>query len=220
MSSTMSSRLAGAAVAVMVLAGCATTVAGNPTAAGRGSSTEPTEQTPSTEPTETTESGTDEGDLSCEGEDVVAPEGQPFCFTIPAGFRQNDIDIETQAGSTASFTTGVVLSERDLIIFSVYPLGLDSDDASDRDLIDALATVIAQLDAAGFDFTETEPLLLEVDGARAFFYTGSDATGLHIDTYFIFRGAVELQVNCQWETMEADVLTGCENVLDSLQITG
>ncbi len=214
--------MAGACIAVLLLAGCATTVAGTPTAAGGGSSasgTEPTDGTQSTEPTETSESGSD-GELNCDGEDVVEPEGQPFCFTIPEGFRTDDIDIEAQAGSTASFTTGVVLSQRDLIIFSVYPLGVDSDDATDRELIDALATVIAGLDAQGFDFTETEPLVLEVDGARAFFYTGSDATGLRIDTYFIFRGSVELQVNCQWETMETEVLAGCEDVLDSLQITG
>lgn len=206
------------ASAAVLLAGCSTSVAGNPTAAGAGSS-EPAGTTQSTQPTQTSEPGPDTGALDCEGPDVVAPEDQPFCFTLPEGFRQDDVDLDNQAGSAASYTTGVLLSDRDVIVFSVYELTLDSDDLTDEDLTDALADVIAQLAVQGFDFTQTEPQLLEVDGARTFFYTGADASGLRSDTYFIFRGETELQVNCQWETMETEVLAGCEQVLDSLRIS-
>jgi hypothetical protein len=219
----------------LFVAGCASNVAGTATSAGGGSATEsseptdsseptessePTDATQTTEPTDTSESESDPGELGCEGENVVAPPDQPFCFDVPEGFQPNEVDIENQAGSTASYTTGILLSERDVIVFSVYQLNLDSDDLSDEELIGALSEVIDQLAAQGFDFTDTKPQVLEVDGARAFYYTGSDASGLSSDTYFIFRGATELQVNCQWQTMEAEILSGCEQVLDSLKISG
>jgi len=219
-------RLAGAALALALLVGCGDTVGGTPTppdGGATGESTEPTETSESaetTEPSETSESDPDTGELVCEGENVIAPEGQPFCFDLPQGFQQGEIDIDTQAGSSASYTTGILLSELDLVIFSVYELDLDSDDATDQQLIDALAALIDDLAAQGFEFTDTEPQLLEVDGARTFYYSGSDASGLRSDLYFIFRGLIELQVNCQWETMETEVLAGCEQVLDSLQVSG
>jgi hypothetical protein len=224
---TAGARLAGAAaVAVLLLSSCATTVSGTPTAGdggGTGATTEATQSTESTEttePTETTEAEPGTEDLDCAGDDIIAPEGQPFCVEVPAGFRSGAVDIENTAGSAASFSTGILLSERDLIILSVYELDVDSDDLTDQELTDALAEIIDQLAAQGFDFTDTEPQILEVDGARAFYYTGADATGLRSDTYFIFRGQTELQINCQRETMEAEVLAGCEQVLETLQITG
>ncbi len=212
-----------ATVLATVLAGCATTLAGTPTPGGPGPATtdsQPTEDTQSSSPTQTSEPGPDRGELPCEGPDAISPQDQPFCFTLPQGFRPDDVNVETQAGSTASFTTGVVLSQRDLIIFSVYELGLDSDEATDQQLADALGAVIDQLAAQGVEFDSTEPVVQEVDGARAFVYTGTDASGLGLETYFIFRGFVELQVNCQWESMQTEVLAGCQEVLDSLQLTG
>jgi len=145
-------RLAGAALALALLVGCGDTVGGTPTppdGGATGESTEPTETSESaetTEPSETSESDPDTGELVCEGENVIAPEGQPFCFDLPPGFQQGEIDIDTQAGSSASYTTGILLSELDLVIFSVYELDLDSDDATDQQLIDALAALIDDLD--------------------------------------------------------------------------
>lgn len=220
--------LAAAAITALLLTSCGGTVSGTPTAGG-GDPTEsteptetgePTESTEPTEPTETSESDPGREALECEGENVISPEGQPFCFDLPEGFRQEEVDIENQAGSTASYSTGILLSERDLIVFSVYELSLDSDDLSDEELTDALAVVIDQLAAQGFDFTDTQPEISEIDGARSFYYTGADASGLRSDTYFIFRNSVELQVNCQWEEMEQEILAGCDEVLQSLQVSG
>lgn len=221
--STTSLRLIGAAAALVLLAGCSTTIAGIPTAAGRDATSTSSDPTPTTETsgqTGTSESDPGTGELNCEGDNVVAPEGQPFCFDVPEGFTPDEVTIDNQAGSAASYSTGLSLTPRDLIVISVYELSLDSDDLSDRELIDALSAVIEQLAEQGFDFTATEPQVREVDGARAFYYTGNDATGLFSDTYFIFRGRTELQVNCQWETMMTEVLKGCDDIRASLQISG
>ncbi len=224
--------LLAAVVATLTVGACASTIEGTGTAdvGARGTDsatpTESTESTESTEPTETTESTQpteqtdDDGELTCEGEGVVAPAGQPFCFTLPMGFTQDEIDVDNSAGSSASYTTGAVLNQRDVVVFSVYDLNIDSDDLSDQAVADALAPIITQLGEQGFEFESTEPVLEEVDGARAFFYQGSDATGLFSETYFIFRGFTELQVNCQWAAEREALLAGCEEILGSLQVTG
>ena len=207
--------------ALLLLAACSSIVEGTPTAAGRSSTTTSSSAAPTTTssaPT-TTDSGT-AGELSCSGDNAVLPEGQPFCFTKPDGFRIDDVSIDNEAGSSASYTSGLLLSQRDVIVFSVYDLNINTDDLSDQELTDALRPVIDQLSAQGFDFGNAEPDLREVDKARAFHYTGSDAGGLNSDTYFIFRGRTELQVNCQWADMKQVLLAGCDTVLADLQLIG
>lgn len=220
-------RVAAATTALVLLTGCASTVAGTPTSAGGApteettETTDTTDTTETTEPTETSESEPDTGELACAGDDVIAPDGQPFCFNNPEGFEQTVVSQETEAGNPASYSTGVGISAEDLINFNVYDLApADSDVLSDQELIDALSTVIDSLAAQGIDFTATEPQIVEVDGARALFYTGGDGAGLRIDTYFIFRGSIELQVSCQWRELEQEILAGCDQVLNSLQLTG
>lgn len=213
-------RRSAAVAALLLLTGCATTVEGAPTA-GDGGSTAGTSRATGTS-AEPTSSGSDPGTagFDCEGEGVIAPEDQPFCFVLPDGFRQDDVSLDAEAGSAASYTTGILIADRDVIAFSVYELSLDSDDLSNAELTDALEVVIDDLAAQGFDFDTTEPELSVVDGARTFRYSGMDSRGLHTDNYFIVRNSTELQVNCQWETMEQELLAGCGEVLSSLQISG
>lgn len=219
--------LLAATAAVLLVAGCSSAIEGTGTSdggAGPPTTGEPTETAEGSEPTETTEPTDDGGDdqstLDCDGTNVVAPDGQPFCFDLPEGFEQQEIEIDNSAGAGAAYTTGAVLNERDVIVFSVYELNIDSEELGDQELADALAPIITQLGEQGFEFETIEPEIREVDDARAFFYTGSDATGLFSETYFIFRGFTELQVNCQWDTEQAALLAGCEQVLDSLELIG
>lgn len=225
----------GVLLAVVLLTGCAGTIDGTgraDSAASSGGSSTPSDDTsstpsddtstsePTSNPTDDSGGGADRTALDCQGANVVAPAGQPFCFDLPEGFRQDDVNIDSAAGSSASYTTGALLSERDVIIFSVYPLNIDSDELTDQELTDALAPVIDELAAQGFSWDSTEPQISEVDGARAYFYSGNDSTGLMVETNFLFRGATELQVNCQWQSMEVALLAGCEQVLGSVQVIG
>ncbi len=229
----------GVLLAVVLLTGCAGTIDGTgradsaPSAGGSSTPSDDTSSTPSddtsstpsddtstSDPTDDSGGSADRTALDCQGANVVAPAGQPFCFDLPDGFRQDDVNIDSEAGSSASYTTGALLTERDVIIFSVYPLNIDSDELTDQELTDALAPVIDGLAAQGFSWDSTEPQISEVDGARAYFYSGSDSTGLVVETNFLFRGATELQVNCQWQSMEVELLAGCEQVLGSVQVIG
>lgn len=205
------------------LTGCATTVDGSGTPDVEATGTTTATTTPSDDEGGSeggSDGGGDPSALACDGDQAVAPVGQPFCFTLPDGFTQQEIEVDNSAGNAAAYTTGVALSQRDVIVFSVYPLALDSDDLTDGQIADALEPIIVQLAAGGFTFDSTEPEVRMVDEARAFFYQGSDATGLFSDTYFIFRGETELQINCQWADAQEALLASCDEVLDSLDVTG
>lgn len=235
MSTTHSSRRLPARLTVgtvaaflgITLAGCSDSVDGNATAGGGGSSTSATTQTTQssaapTSPTETSTDGggSDDGVLDCGGSEVLAPDGQPFCTDIPAGFTQTEVDTSNEAGAGAAYSTGLAISEQDVILFSVYALTANSDDLSDDELSTALAPVISQLATQGFTFDSQEPRIDEIDHTRAYAYTGNDGAGLTSDLYFIFRGSTELQVTCQWADQEDALLAGCDDVLASVQITG
>lgn len=235
------SRLSAGALAVIcsvAVAGCSGSTDGEGTAAGDSAATtsdsattaETTESTAEStaestettaETTETTEdSGGDDGELTCDAENVLAPDGQPFCSDIPDGFTQTEITTDNEAGSAAAYSTGLAISEQDVILFSYYLLTQDSDVLSDDDLGSALAPVISQLAAQGFVFDTQEPDIQDIDDARAFVYTGNDGAGLNSDLYFVFRGTTELQVTCQWAEQEDTLLAGCDEVLDSVELTG
>ncbi|CAN5323772.1 hypothetical protein BH20ACT5_BH20ACT5_00140 [soil metagenome] len=80
--------------------------------------------------------------------------------------------------------------------------------------------MIAQLESQGFTFPVPAEVI-EVDDARTITcLDGVSADGRNTDVYFLLRGPTELQVNCQWETQEAEIDAACVEVLDSLQIIG
>lgn len=223
-------RLAGGALVVLTavaLAGCSDTTEGAATAGGSSPAATTTEAAETTtEATETTteaaptDDGGSDGTLDCTGTDVLAPDGQPFCTAIPDGFTQTEVTTDNEAGAGAAYSTGLALSEQDVILFSVYALTADSDDLSDDELSGALAPIISQLAAQGFTFDSQQPQIEEVDNARAYVYSGSDGAGLSSDLYFIFRGGTELQLTCQWVDQQEDLLAGCDAVLDSVQVIG
>jgi hypothetical protein len=158
--------------------------------------------------------------LRCRGA-KVSPAGSPYCFTMPAGFQDVSSSVTVDASiGREKYRSAIAVSDRDLIILSVYELRRDTDDISDDTLESELKQVLAQLSRQGFTFDSTTADRTSVDGARSFgYHAGQDSTGLESDVYFLFRGRNELQVNCQWKDKKADVTRGCRSVLGTLQFT-
>jgi hypothetical protein len=198
-----------------LLAGCATTVAGSglPAADATKPGGGPTE---SAGPTGSAAPGRQA--LTCGGS-KISPAGSPYCFTMPAGFQDvsSSVTVDASIGQER-YRSAVAVSDRDLIIISVYELRRDTDDIADDTLEGELKQVLQQLARQGFSFDSTTAGKTSVDGARSFGYHASqDSTGLESDVYFLFRGRNELQINCQWTDKESDVTRGCKSVLDTLQ---
>jgi hypothetical protein len=201
-----------------LVAGCATTVAGtgqpaaNVTKPGGGpsASAKPSGSAAPGDPGRQT--------LTCGGS-KISPAGSPYCFTMPAGFQDVSSSVTVDASiGREKYRSAVAVSDRDLIIISVYELRRDTDDISDDTLEGELKQVLQQLSRQGFAFESTTADKTSVDGARSFGYHASqDSTGLASDVYFLFRGRNELQVNCQWKNKESDVTRGCKSVLGTLQ---
>ena len=215
----MRRRLAVALVGLCgLLAGCATTIAGTGQPAanvtkpggGPGASAKPSgSAAPGASGRQT---------LTCGGS-KISPTGSPYCFTMPAGFQDVSSSVTVDASiGREKYRSAVAVSDRDLIIISVYELRRDTDDIPDDTLEGELKQVLQQLSQQGFAFESTTADKTSVDGARSFGYHASqDSSGLESDVYFLFRGRNELQVNCQWKNKEPDITRGCKSVLGTLQ---
>jgi hypothetical protein len=203
-----------------LLAGCATTVSGtgqpaaNATQPGGG----PSASAGPSRSAAPADSGRQA--LSCRGS-TISPAGAPYCFTMPNGFQDVSSSVRVDASiGREKYRSAVAVSDRDLIIISVYELRRDTDDISDDTLEGELTQVLQQLSQQGFSFDSSTADKTSVDGARSFGYHASQqSTGLESDVYFLFRGRNELQVNCQWKDKESDITRGCKSVLGTLQFT-
>ena len=202
-----------------LVTGCANSVSGTGTiaadasrpAGGASGSAKPS-------PTPTASGGTGRKALSCSGT-TISPSGSPYCFTVPAGFQDvsSSVTVDASIGQE-KYRSAVAVSDRDLIIVSVYELKMDTDDIADDTLEAELKTVLAQLAQQGFTFESTNAKKSTTDGARTFSYRASQkSSGLESDVYFLFSGKNELQVNCQWKSKATDIAQGCAAVLKSLQ---
>jgi len=225
-------RISGPAAAIigalvaLTATGCASTIAGDGRLAADATrseqtteSTDSTEPTESTEPTQTTtptDTDTGDGELDCPGESV-SPPGAPYCYTAPTGLDEVELGDPT-AGESGSFRTSYGFGPTDHVEVQAYVVGIDTDTLTDDEIVAELVSVIADLEAGGFDFEE-QPTPLTVDGARGFAYQGTSTDGSqNIVTHFIFRGLNEVQINCAY-VEEADVIdSACAEVLGSMQI--
>jgi predicted small secreted protein len=201
-----------------LLAGCAGTVAG--TGRPAADATRPAGG-PSASATPSASAGTagsGRQTLTCTGA-KISPAGSPYCFAMPSGFQDVSSSVTVDASiGREKYRSAVAVSDRDLIIVSVYELRQDTDGISDDTLEGELKQVLGQLSQQGFTFESTSARKTTVDRARSFGYHASQkSSGLESDVYFLFRGKNELQVNCQWKDKEADITKGCRAVLASLQ---
>jgi hypothetical protein len=202
-----------------LLAGCASTVPGAGTVAA--DATKPSGSaaaSPTPDPSASSSAAPGRSTLKCSGK-VISPSGAPYCFSAPDGFQDVSSSVTVDASiGREKYRSAVAVADRDLIIVTVYELPVDTDPIADETLEGELKTVLAQLAQQGFTFDTTTAKRGTVDGARSFEYHAKQAkTMLESDVYFLFRGKNEIQVNCQWKDKEADIVKGCQAVLDSLQ---
>jgi hypothetical protein len=220
-----------AGLVVVLAAGCASSVAGTGSIAAdasrlpaaTGSASPSGSPTPGTGGTTPGTDGTTPGSggrttLKCSGR-TISPAGAPYCFSIPAGFTDvsSSVTVDATVGNE-KFRSAVALADRDLIIVTVYSLTANTDSIASDTLEGELKTVLAQLATQGFTFESTQAERGTVDGARSFSYRAAQPKNkLQSDVYFVFRGKNEVEVNCQWQTKQAEIQKGCTAVLHSLQ---
>jgi hypothetical protein len=222
-------------VALLALAGCGSkTVTGSgsfggpatPTASGT-SGPAPTDSG-SSSPAPTGSGSTQGRDtLSCSGGKVLHPTNAPYCYALPAGFKDVSGQTSTTVGNTGEHPSSVAVSSdtitagiRDLIIVLDFTLKVDSNDLSDDTLVRQLTALITQFESQGFTFVTKTPERVSVDGARSFVYHAKAREGYFSDLVFIFRGEQEVELNCQYKGRQAQIQQACQQILGSLQIKG
>lgn len=158
--------------------------------------------------------------LTCTGGPALAPGGAPYCYLLPAGFRDVSGQIRLGAGTgNARYVSAVGLAGRDLIVVMVYRPPSNTDLLPDGGLRQHLRTVLTSLTASGFVFGSHPPRMSRVDRARAFTFHATTRDGsFQSDLTFVFRGLSEVEVLCQYANRKATVQRGCRQVLRSLQV--
>jgi hypothetical protein len=148
---------------------------------------------------------------------VVQPAGAPYSYRVPNGFSKTDQVTVSRGGNGAKYQSGVLpggVSGEDLVAVTVYELPVDSSTLSDSQIRTELDRLVAGLADNG----ATEPETSTIADARTWKYRVTvDATVA--DSYFLFAGKTELQILCQWKTKETEIKRGCQEVLDTLEIT-
>jgi hypothetical protein len=223
------------ALALLAVAGCSTTVSGSgsfdtaagPTGSGTASPSPTGSGTASPTPTGSGSGTEGRQTLACAGGKVLRPANAPYCYLLPAGFKDVSGLTSTTVGQSGEHPSSVAVSTdtisagiRDLIILLDFTLKIDSDELSDDTLVRQLAVLITQFESQGFTFTTKTPERLTVDGARAFVYHARANQGYFSDLVFAFRGTQEVELNCQYKLRQAQIQQGCQQILGSLQIKG
>jgi hypothetical protein len=216
------------------LTACSTAVTGSGTFAG-GNPPDPsgptttTSAAPAPPPTDTPGTPGDPGraTLSCAGSRILQPSNAPYCFPLPAGFRDVSAQADTTVGQSGEHPASVALDGqaitpalRDLIIVLDFTLRLDTDTLPDQVLVQQLNVLISQFETQGFSFSSRVPERTRLDGARGFMFHARARDGYASDIVFAFRGKQEVEVNCQFKIHETDSRRGCGSILATLQFIG
>jgi len=219
-------RLAAATTLLAAVAACSSTVAGKGSFNGSGTPTASASgtDTPTATPSATS-SDAGRSSLSCSGGTVLQPKSAPYCYLLPAGFKDVSSLTSTTVGQTGEHPSSVALASetitptvRDLIIVLDFTLRLDTDNLSDDQLVQQLNTLITQFESQGFTFESRTPERSTVDGARGFGYHAKAREGYSSDIVFAFRGKQEVEVNCQYKVHQADIQRACGQIMSTVQI--
>ena len=216
------------AALLTALAACSTTVTGSGSfAGGTPGPTGPPATSAAPPPATGAPGRPGRAALSCAGGRVLQPANAPYCFLLPAGFRDVSAQAVTTVGQTGEHPTSVALAGqainpalRDLIIVLDFSLRLDTDTLPDEVLVQQLNVLISQFETQGFSFSSRVPERTRVDGARGFTFHARARDGYASDIVFAFRGKQEVEVNCQFRLHATDIRRGCGSILASLQFTG
>ncbi|SHN35997.1 hypothetical protein [Cryptosporangium aurantiacum] len=145
----------------------------------------------------------------------VAPAGAPFTTRLPAGFQEVTAPSSESTGASSEYTAAMATTateENDFLILDSYTLPADTSTVSDSQLeteFDGLVRRIGQDPSTRQNVT--------YNGYKGYFYQFDFGTAKAY-SYFMFNGTKEIQVRCQWADQESQIKTGCEYVLNNLQI--
>lgn len=228
-------RVAAVALVAVALAGCGTKAV---TGSGRYEGTAAPTSSGSTGTPTPTDTGTGNGtptptgtgsrsSLACSGGKVLQPANAPYCYVLPAGFKDVSGLTSTTVGQSGEHPSSVAVSSdtisagiRDLIIVLDFTLKIDSNNLDDETLVRQLTVLITQFEQQGFTFATKTPERLQVDGARGYVYHARAKEGYSSDLVFAFRGSQEVELNCQYKLRQAQIQGACQQILGTLQIKG
>jgi hypothetical protein len=180
-----------ACCAVLVLAGCSTSVAG------------------------TAQRVPERAKLSCQPGAVTAT-AAPFCYPLPKGFTDRTADMTPQGGW--KYQTLIEIDEKNTVAVAADVLDYDSDtydfgklaDVAEQQRITA-GTEYAAKDASEFT-------ALTIDGARAFEQTVEYNSGYHSRALVVYRGRSYARIDCVYVGEKKAVLDACAKVVATFQI--
>jgi hypothetical protein len=226
--------IAPALLLLALLAGCSSTVKGAGSFAGAAPSPSGTAAPTATgssspTPTDSGSASTTPGrsSLSCAGGKTIRPGSAPYCYLLPAGFKDVSGQTSTTVGQSGEHPSSVAFQQdtitsgiRDLIIVLDFTLKINSNDLSDDVLTQQLTTLITNFESQGFTFATKTPERVTVDGSRGFVYHAKAREGYSSDLVFAFRGTQEIELNCQYKARQQQIQTACQQILGSMQIKG
>lgn len=146
----------------------------------------------------------------------VSPAGAPFSTRLPEGFQEVAAPKSETTGASSEYTAALATSAseaNDFVILDAYTLPADTSTISDTQLeseFDGLVKKIGQDPSTRKNVT--------YNGFKGYFYTFDFGTAKAY-SYFMFNKTKEIQVRCQWADQESKIKTGCDYVLNNLQIT-
>ena len=138
----------------------------------------------------------------------------PFTYTQPEGFKEaSDVNISTQVGADAVYSSAIGLDTEDIVIFQTYDLTAKVTESNLNKAKAALDPLMGQLDR------NAEGEIGSTAGLPSITY---DVVGITTvpngvsRLTFLFDGKREYLVNCQASESPEEVDAACDEILSSL----
>ena len=142
----------------------------------------------------------------------------PFTYTQPEGFvDQDSLDVDTQVGSEAIYSSAIALETQDIIAFQTYELVRTVSESNLDEAKNELDQLIGQLDRKAVGQTGSTAGLPSVTYEDVGITTVPDGVSR---LTVIFDGDREYLINCQASTKPEEIDVGCDEVLSSLAPSG
>lgn len=138
----------------------------------------------------------------------------PFTFTQPEGFREaSDVNIDTQVGAEAVYSSAIGLATEDIIIFETYDLRQSVTESNLDEAEAELDPLMRQLDRDAEGMSGTTAGLPSITYDEVGITTVPNGVSR---LTFLFDGEREYLINCQASESPDEVDAACDEVLTSL----
>ncbi len=156
--------------------------------------------------------------LSCPAGSITASDNS-FCYGIPAGFVDATTLVQPLGADPVQSAVGIAqaagIGPRDLIFVTARSVIVDTDELSDAEIIAELTSSVTGIPGA----TSTTPFVpVPVAAGRGFETDIVFDDGTQKRYLLVYSGSERVAVSCQWREHQAEIATGCDKVLRSLEI--